>query len=186
MSWYRRWRREGGVFFFTVVTYQRRNLLTGDKARSCLREAIERTCAERPFEALAIVLLPDHLHAVWRLPKGDDDYSTRWRLIKARFTRACTGGGACVRSTHPTASRRRRGEREVWQRRFWELAIRDADDLKRHVDYIHYNPVKHGLVKVVSDWPHSTFQRYQEMGEYDWDWGKAEPTILRNWSAPGE
>lgn len=186
MSWYRRWRREGGVFFFTVVTYQRRKLLTNDAARTYLREAIERTRAERPFETLAIVFLPDHLHAVWRLPTGDADYSTRWRLIKSRFTRALNGSNACVQSTHPTASHLRRGERAIWQRRFWEHVIRDAADLKRHVDYIHYNPVKHGLVDAASDWPHSSFHRYLEMEEYGPDWGRAEPAALKNWVAPRE
>ena len=185
MSWYRRWRREGGLFFFTVVTYQRRKLFTNEKARTCLREAIERTRADRPFETLAIVLLPDHLHVVWRLPLGDADYSTRWRLIKSRFTRAWISG-ACVQSTHPTASHGRRGECAIWQRRFWEHMIRDADDLKRHVDYIHYNPVKHGLAETASAWPHSSFHRYVELGEYEEDWGQAEPAALKNWPTPRE
>ncbi|HUT94284.1 MAG TPA: transposase [Thermoguttaceae bacterium] len=183
MSWYRRWREPGGLYFFTIVTHQRRRILISDVARPLLRGALERTRAERPFEIVAIVLLPDHLHALWRLPPGDDDYSTRWRLAKSRFTRDLLATG--YREPRRSASRRRRGEHAIWQRRGWEHTIRDEDDWKHHLDYIHYNPVKHGLASAPREWPYSTFAKYVRLGEYDEYWGAEEPQNLRNWMPPG-
>ena len=110
---------------------------------------------------LAIVVLPEHVHCVWTLPDGDSNYSMRWALIKAAFTRATRLGGA----------RARRGERSLWQRRFWEHTIRDEDDLQRHIDYVHFNPVKHGYVGRVQDWPHSSFHRYVTQQILPLDWG---------------
>jgi putative transposase len=112
----------------------------------------------------AVVVLPDHLHTVWTLPRDDSDYSSRWRAIKSRFTRAIRKRGV---SLIPNA----KGEYDLWQRRYWEHTIRDMDDLQRHVDYIHYNPVKHGLVKRVADWPFSSFHRYVRLGWISPDWG---------------
>ena len=178
---YRRWRQPGGVYFFTLVSHQRCPILIEPTFRVALREAWEATRSERPFETPAVVLLPDHLHCLWRLPEGDDDYSTRWRMIKTRVTRALGGRAAPVGS-----SRERRREGSVWQRRFWEHVIRDETDLKRHTDYIHYNPVKHGHVERAGDWPYSTFQRYLRLGEYDVDWGRAEPETLAAWAGPRE
>jgi len=103
-----------------------------------------------PFETIAICVLPDHLHCIWRLPPGDHDYPMRWRLIKSRFSKS-------LPRTHDPRAGRRKGERGIWQRRFWEHLIRDAEDFDRHVDYIHWNPVKHGLVAAPEDWPYSTF-----------------------------
>ena len=141
---YRRCYVPGGMVFFTVVTYRRRPILTLPPARRCLRAALEAVRAHRPFDIPALVLLPDHLHAIGALPRGDDAYSVRWRRIKERFTeRYLDGGGP---EAPRSGSRRRRGERGVWRRRFWEHSIDDETDLERHVDYIHYNPVKHGLV----------------------------------------
>ncbi|NLX58650.1 MAG: transposase [Phycisphaerae bacterium] len=175
MSHYRRARQPGGVFFFTVVTFDRRPLFSSQDCRILLREAIEATCRDRPFRTVASVLLPDHLHAIWTLPHGDEDFSTRWRLIKTRFTQALGDRGDDI--AHPNPLRRRRGRHGVWQSRFWEHLIRDEDDLRCHIDYIHWNPVKHGHVRRVRDWPWSTFHRYAARGIYPKDWGSDEPGI---------
>jgi putative transposase len=170
---YRRYRVQGGTYFFTVVTYDRRPLFETEQARVILREAITSVQTARPFEQVAMVLLPDHLHCVWQLPPGDDAYSIRLAQIKEQFTRKflATGGREGERS----ASRRAHRERAVWQRRFWEHTIIDEDDLKRCVDYIHWNPVKHGLVSRVRDWKYSTFHRFVKEGEYEIDWGRSNP-----------
>ena len=184
MSNYRRPRRPGGTFFFTVVTHQRRRMLTVSKARDLLREAMENTREARPFETVAMVLLPDHLHAIWRLPRGDGDFTTRWKLIKTRFTRAMVRRGWVT--GHISNSRLRRQERDIWQRRFWDHFIRDENDLRRHIDYVHWNPVKHGLVKRVRDWPHSTFHRCVHQGLYPADWGCWEPPTIVGLDVDGE
>jgi len=116
-----------------------------------------------PFTIDAIVVLPEHLHAIMTLPEGDADFSTRWSQIKRRFTDAVTAGGKRL-------ARRGNGEAALWQRRFWEHTVRDDDDFERHVDYIHFNPVKHGLVGRVRDWPHSSFHRYVRQGVLPEDW----------------
>ncbi len=171
MTDYRRWRVSGGTYFFTVVTEQRRPWLCDESARACLRDAIRVIRRRRPFRIDAIVLLPDHLHTVWTLPTGDSDYSTRWKLIKKRFTlNYLTDGGT---EAAANASRRSKGERSVWQRRFFEHAVRDEADRKRCIDYTHVNPLKHGLVERVRDWPWSSFHRYVRLGEYPADWGNA-------------
>ncbi len=170
MSNYRR-SRIGQVFFFTVVTDRRRPILTTDLGRAALHKAIETVRDETPFELPAIVLLPDHMHAVWELPQGDTDYSTRWKRIKALFTKEWRRNGG---ETPPRSeSRQKRGEHGIWQRRFFEHTCRDERDLKRCVDYIHVNPLKHGLVERVCDWPWSSFHRYVQLGEYTNDWGSA-------------
>jgi putative transposase len=122
---------------------------------------------DHPFKIEAIVILPDHLHCLWTLPPGDEDFSTRWRLIKSYFSHRCTESDQGFVS----ASRRRKQEKAVWQRRFWEHQIRDEIDFARHVEYIHYNPVKHGLVKAPLDWAYSSFGRYVRTGYYPADWG---------------
>jgi putative transposase len=164
MTNYRRAQFEGGYYFFTVVTHRRRPFLTGAHARACLRAAWEETRRCSDFEVVALCLLPDHLHCVWKLPEGDCDFSLRWSRIKASFTRRylCTGGAEYGQSP----SRNRKRERGIWQRRFWEHQIRDEKDLQRHVDYVHYNPVKHGLVERVEDWPWSTYHGYIREGLY--------------------
>lgn len=169
MSLYRRWFVEGGTYFFTVVTQGRKALFRDPRNRKWLREAIRDVRGRAPFRVLAIVLLPDHLHTVWTLPRGDADYSGRWRQIKSLFTRSYASAGrpeSCI-----SAQRKRRHEHGVWQRRFWEHTVRDEDDLKRCVDYLHFNPVKHGLVAAVRDWPWSSFHRFVKLGEYDLRWG---------------
>jgi len=179
MSWYRRRRQAGGLYCFTVVTYDRRRFLTGPDARDYLKAAIQRTRADHPFESVAVVLLPDHLHCIWQLPPHNSGFSMRWRLIKTRFTRRWLQGKP--RTTAPNQSRRKHGERTVWQRRFWEHLIRDEADFKRHLDYIHYNPVKHGYVNRAGEWAYSTFAKFVALGEYEGDWGQGEPESLRNW-----
>lgn len=182
MSWYRRWRKPGSLYFFTAVTYQRRPIFSDPAARKQLRQAILDTMAERPWDIPAIVLLPDHLHCLWQLPSGDEDYSTRWRLIKSRFTGRLLGLGN--REPRTTDSRQTRREHGVWQRRYWEHLIRDETDWKQHLDYIHYNPVRHGLAAAPKDWPYSTFMKYVRLGEYAADWGFTEPVTLVGWSPP--
>ncbi|MDA7979531.1 MAG: transposase [Pirellulales bacterium] len=161
----------GRTFFFTLVTFQRRRFLTTPVARAALRAAFRNVRAQRPFSVVAIVLLPDHLHTVWELPSGDTDYSTRWRLIKTRFTQLWRQQGGSEETV--SASRERKRERAIWQRRFYEHTCRDEQNLKRCVDYIHANPLKHGLVDSVAQWPWSSFHRYVTLGEYDESWGSA-------------
>jgi putative transposase len=163
MTAYRRNFIPGGCFFFTVNLADRRlRLLTEyvDALRSAFRETRQR----HPFTTDAVVVLPNHLHAVWTLPKGDRDFATRWRLIKSRFSRNFAIDEPI------SASRAAKSERGIWQRRYWEHTIRNEEDLARHVDYVHINPVKHGLVKRVRDWPHSSFHRMVRFGIYPEDW----------------
>jgi len=170
MSNYRR-AREGNTYFFTLVTFQRQPILCLDGSRRLLREAIDAVRKTDPFEPLAWVLLPDHMHCIWRLPDGDFDYSRRWGIIKSAFTRGAKGW---LQTPKACDSRRKHREGTVWQRRFWEHMIRDEPDFAAHCDYIHFNPVKHGLVLAPKDWPYSTFHRAVQQGLYPSDWG-AEP-----------
>ncbi len=177
---YRRWYVPGGTYFFTVVTHERRAIFREESARRFLRESIQTIQESHPLTLFAICLLPEHLHCVWTLPKGDANYSTRWRRIKDEFTTQwmARGGSEGFRS----ASRRSKKERGVWQRRFWEHAVKDDRDLKRCVDYIHWNPRKHGLVENVRNWPWSSFHRFVAAGEYTADWGREDPTP--GWDTP--
>ncbi|WP_029920903.1 REP-associated tyrosine transposase [Nevskia soli] len=162
MVLYRRNRVEGGTYFFTVTLRDRSSRLLVD-CISQLRTAYAQAQKRLPFETVAIVILPDHLHAIWALPAEDSDYSGRWRLIKASFSRSVAKAGLAERRAGTAGY-------DLWQSRFWEHTIRDDDDLKRHVDYIHYNPVKHGLVTKAADWPHSSFHGFVERGELSTDW----------------
>ncbi len=158
MRTYLRNRVSGGTYFFTVNLAERKgNTLLIDRM-DALQDAVRATRAARPFEIIAMVVLPEHLHAVWRLPEGDDDYSTRWRLLKGRFSHAVCG------DERRSSSRKRKSERGIWQRRYWEHTIRDEQDLRTHIAYVHYNPVKHGLCDAPGNWPHSTFHRYAREG----------------------
>ncbi len=132
---------------------------------------METVRANHPFEMPAIVLLPEHLHAIWKLPRGDDNYSTRWRRIKEEFTVSWLAAGGT--EALPTNSRRERKERGIWQRRFWEHLVEDEHDFQRHMDYIHYNAVKHGEAICPKDWPHSSFHAWVKQGAYDLNWGCA-------------
>jgi putative transposase len=163
MTNYRRSPISGGVFFFTVNLAERRLHLLTDHI-DLLRRAFRETQSRHPFTIEAIVVLPDHLHAIWSLPDGDPDFATRWRLIKSSFSRGLPTGEPV------SISRKQKGERGIWQRRYWEHALRDEADLARHVDYIHYNPVKHGHVTRVRDWRHSSFHRMVRLGIYPEDW----------------
>jgi putative transposase len=176
---YRRARTKGGTFFFTVVVFKRGKIFCNKEDVSILREAFKHVSIERPFEVDAAVILPDHIHTVWTLPDGDSDFSTRWRLIKhlisIRYMQNKVGrlkppavdysadGGADKKS-----------KQKIWQQRFWEHQIRDDRDFAAHVDYIHYNPVKHGYVKSPRDWKYSSFHRYVKKGLYDINWGTGD------------
>jgi putative transposase len=164
---YRRSTTQGVTYFFTLVTHQRRPFLCHPANISLLREAFRYVKAEHPFHIDAAVVLPDHLHCLWTLPDGDHNFSSRWRLIKSYFSRGCNP----VYRLPPSTSRRKKQEQAVWQRRFWEHQIRDERDFIQHVEYIHYNPVKHGLVSAPRDWPYSSFHRYVRCGVYPADWG---------------
>ena len=166
MATFRRAFVAGGTFFFTVVTKDRQPVLATPPFIDALREAIASVQNERPFDVLAGVLLPDHMHCVWRLPSNDPDYPARWSMIKRRVSQSARS----ALPRHQAAMNARR-EPGLWQRRYWEHQIRDEADLERHIDYIHWNPVKHGLVANVRDWPHSTFHRYVREGGYPGDWG---------------
>lgn len=170
MRRYLRNRVPGGTYFLTLVTHQRRAILTSELGRRCLRQSIRRIRRRRPFDVVAIVLLPDHWHAILQLPRSDDDYSTRVSQIKASFTRRFLAHSGVEGKT--SASRQRKRERAVWQRRFYEHTIQDEEDLKRCADYVHYNPVKHGYVPRVADWPWSSFHRFVRLGEYPPEWGR--------------
>jgi putative transposase len=146
----------GGTYFFTVNLSDRRRTLLADRIE-LLRHAVQRVRAHHPFEIDACIVLPDHLHCIWTLPDGDSAFHRRWRLVKLLVSRGV-----------PPAER---GARGVWQARYWEHAIRDDRDYRRHVDYIHFNPVKHGHVDRVRDWPYSTFHRYVQAGVLPVDWG---------------
>lgn len=173
---YRRWYVPGGTYFFTVVTHRRYPFFKAPPARRLLGEVMRDARAERPFETIASALLWDHLHCIWTLPAGDDDYSTRWKMVKGEFTRRWLEAGGFELPVSP--SRRSRGERGIWQRRFWEHATLEEADLQARFDYIHYNPVKHRYVKRPWDWPWSTFRRYVALGDYPRDWGSIEPPHL--------
>jgi putative transposase len=164
---YRRLKKTGGTYFFTVVTHDRRPFLCEPDNIELLRAAFRYVMARLPFELVAIVILPDHLHCIWTLPDGDANFSTRWRLIKTFFSRHC----AKKYHAQPNASRQDKKEVAIWQRRFWEHWIRNDVDYARHLDYIHYNPVKHGFVNSPKDWQHSSFRRFVEQNVYTEDWG---------------
>lgn len=163
--------REGNTYFFTVVTYQRRPLLCSDTARAVLREVVREARLAHPFDIIAWVLLPEHIHCIWQLPEADADYSMRWGFIKKEFTKrmrcdlSYRDGGMISRS------RFKHREGAIWQRRFWGHRIRDDDDLRAHCDYIHYNPVKHGMVISPVLYEYSTFHRFVREGRYPADWG---------------
>jgi REP-associated tyrosine transposase len=160
---YRRNFVSGGSYFFTVNLADRRSRLLTENIE-LLRAAFRYARNRHRFTIEAIVILPDHLHAVWTLPDDDANFSLRWRLVKAAFSRGLPGG------ERVSASRISKGERGIWQRRYWEHTIRDEGDFARHVDYIHFNPVKHGYTNDVQDWPYSSFRRMVRLGSYPADW----------------
>lgn len=168
MSRYRRAVQTGSISFFTVLAYRRQMIFCDEAIRDALHQAITSVRLRYPFDIDAWVLLPDHLHCIWTLPQGDADFSTRWMLIKRQVSLACREN---YRRAHWIgSSKQKHRESTIWQRRFWEHRIRNDDDFTRHVDYIHHNPVKHGYVKTVAEWPYSTFHRYVREGVIAHDW----------------
>jgi len=162
---YRRIWKPGGTWFFTVNLLERHDNPLLVTHIDVLRAAIRRTRREHPFAIHAWVVLPEHMHCILELPEGDADFALRWRLIKARFS-------ASIPATQwRNDVRQRRRERAVWQRRFWDHLIRDQADFNAHMDYVHINPVKHGLVNKLADWPYSTYHRLVRAGVYPPDWG---------------
>ena len=167
---YRRAKSPGSSYFFTVVTHNRRPILCEGDNINLLRDSFKRVRQKHPFIIDAIAILPNHLHCIWTLPPQDADFSTRWRSIKSWFSRRCQ----IQYRGKVSASRQSKQEKAIWQRRFWEHLIRDERDFNTHVDYIHYNPVHHGLVRKVKDWQYSSFHRYVQRSIYDPDWGSEE------------
>ena len=162
---YRRNFVPGGTYFFTVTLRDRSSRMLVERIDD-LRAAYGRVQRDRPFTTDAIIVLPEHLHCIWTLPDGDSDYSGRWRAIKSRFTMACRKAGLPILKDML-------GAYDLWQRHFWEHAIRDDRDFENHVAYIHFNPVKHGHALRPVDWPHSSIHKYIERGVLNADWAIA-------------
>lgn len=169
---YRRAWHQGGTYFFTVNCLQRQNNDCLTKNIVLLREVISKVKKSHPFKIHAWVVLPEHMHCVIELPEGDADFATRLMLIKMLFSRGIP------KHERRSVVRIKRGERGIWQRRYWEHLIRDERDYEAHMDYVHINPVKHGLVKQVKDWPYSTFHKLVEQGIYSQDWGGGMEGVL--------
>jgi putative transposase len=163
VSEYRRNRVAGGTYFFTVAVLRRRSSLLVEQI-ALLRGVVRQVQLRQPFHIDAWVVLPDHMHCVWTLPLGDSDFSSRWKNIKAEFSRALP------KTEYVDMVRKRTGARGIWQRRFWEHTIRDDADYAAHINYVHLNPYKHGLVEHVRDWPYSSFHKYVSEGIYPADW----------------
>ena len=166
---YRRAYVPGGSFFFTVVVHRRRHLFADPPATALLGSVLRRCQMRWPFTVNAVVLLPDHLHAIWSLPAGDSEYPRRWGWTKKEFTQRWLAiGGRDYVVSEGRKHQRRRG---IWQPRYWEHTLEDEDDFERHFDYIHWNPVKHGYVRCPGEWPQSSIHRYARLGVYDGNWG---------------
>jgi putative transposase len=169
MSDYRRPQNAGGLYFFTLVTANRRPVLTDPDLRRALHDAIIVVRQRYPFTIHAWVLLPDHMHCIWALPEHDADFSKRWSMIKKLVSQHYAPESVRSYSKHL------RRESGLWQRRLWEHQVRDDEDYRRHMDYLHWNPVKHGFVQSVVDWPWSSFHRLVREGVYVRDWGSNDP-----------
>jgi putative transposase len=172
MSNYRRSFTKGGTYFFTVNAFRRQTILTHPNFRNALKIAVIEARQRFPFTINAWVLLPDHLHCIWTLPQDDADFSGRWAFIKRTTTKQCKA--YFQKHNWLNASHIKRSESTLWQRRFWEHQIRDERDYQTHMDYIYWNPVKHGHVTAVKDWPYSTFHRDVERGIYSNNWGSVD------------
>ena len=175
---YRRIYIPGSTVFLTWVTYQRTPILTQPDNLALFRKAVSKAKNEAPFEIVAAAILPEHVHFIWKLPDQDSDYSKRVSRIKVLFTRALRGKETQPRNL--SQSRRKHRESDVWQRRFWERTIRNDQELAHCLDYVHYNPVKHGLVSCPHFWLHSSFQKWVNAGHYSHDWGCQCKTHLDN------
>ena len=165
---YRRNHIAGASYFFTVNLHNHSSQLL-IKEIDLLRYCMRNTQEKNPFQIKAIIILPEHLHALWTLPESFSDYSLLWQKIKSSFTRGLLKKGYKL-------TKNNRGEYKIWQHRFWEHTIQDDTDFENHVNYIHYNPVKHGLVERVIDWPYSSFHRYVRQGLLSKNWG-SDPVI---------
>jgi len=166
----------GNTYFFTLVTHDRYPWLCHELARTALRAGIIHVRQKYPFAMDACVLLPNHLHCIWTLPESDHDYATRWKLIKSYVTRRC--GKDLMRQADLRESRQNRQEGNLWQRGVQEHPIQNAADFVKHCDYIHYNPVRHGLCNLPQEWEFSSIHRFVEQGIYHVEWGKTEnPSI---------
>jgi putative transposase len=166
---YRRLWVPGGTYFFTVNLLERRRRLLVERIEA-LGRAFRMARAERPYTMVALVVLPDHLHCIWTLPEGDSDFASRWHCVKSAFSRDIP------RHERRSSRRLAKGERGIWQRRYWEHVIRDERDLRNHIDYIHFNPVKHGWAQRPGDWPYSSFHRFVRDGVLPADWaGSPDP-----------
>ena len=172
MTEYRRTKIKGVTYFFTVNCAERRGNRILENNIESLRQTFRKVKQNHPFNIDAIVIMPEHLHCIWTLPDDDSDYSMRWNLIKSGFSRLISG------NERRSLSRIKRGERGIWQRRFWEHMIRDEQDFERHVDYIHWNPVKHGWVNRVCDWPYSSFHEYVRKGVYPRNWACGHEQVI--------
>jgi putative transposase len=161
---------KGGMYFFTVVTYRRQPIFLDPEAIKLFNEALRYTQKRLPFRIVAIVVLPDHIPMIWTLPPDSSDYSNRWRLIKTYFSR----NWRKIQSKLPTLPRNDKGEVDIWQSRFWEYLIRDETDLENHIDYIHFNPVKHDLASSPAEWKYSSFMKFVKDEYYPKDWGVKE------------
>ncbi|KAA1260205.1 Transposase IS200 like protein [Rubripirellula obstinata] len=184
MSDYRRYFVPGSMIYLTVVTYGRRPILTTDHGRCFLRNAIKKIQRRFPFTLFATCLLPDHWHLIMQLPSGDANYSVRIKRIKEEFTIKWRASG--LPEAEVTKAQRRKGERGIWQPRAWEHTIVDEKDLERCVDYIHWNPRKHGLVARIQDWKWSSFHRFVNEGQYEQNWGGEEPSHIQGNGPWGE
>jgi len=171
MPSYRRTLIKGASYFFTLVSFQRQPILCDKPIREALRNAIKLTQKKYPFNIDAWILMPDHLHCIWTLPEKDSDYSVRWNQIKRRVSIECK---QYKKQSLMNTSKSKHRESTIWQRRFWEHQIRDDADYKRHFDYIHFNPVKHGLVNSPNQWEYSTFHKAVKDNVYDKNWGAYE------------
>jgi len=171
MSEFRRVKIKGGTYFFTIVTFQRQKLFQLPVARDLFLDSVEHIRNFHLFKVLAFCILPDHIHFIWQLSQDDENYSSHISQIKRRFSRNYTKIFGIPIPKNESQIKRR--EVAIWQRRFWEHLIRDEDDLYQHIDYIHYNPVKHGLVDCVGDWECSSFHDYVREGIYDVMWGES-------------
>ncbi|MDX1811665.1 MAG: transposase [Gammaproteobacteria bacterium] len=168
MPEYRRVWIPGGTYFFTVNLHERKNNNLLIQQIDLLREVIQRVKSKHPFTIHGWVVLPEHFHCILSLPENDSDFATRLRLIKSGFSKLVPN------NEQLSESRLKRGERGIWQRRYWDRMIRDQADFNAHMDYIHINPVKHGLVNRVQDWPYSTFHKLVEQGVYELDWAGSQ------------
>ena len=165
MSDYKRMYLSNHSYFFTVVTARRRPIFAEEKNVQLLKAAFRDVQSRKAFKIEAICVLPDHLHCIWTM-QGDSNFSIRWQMIKTYFSRR-------YRHWNPELK-----QVQIWQPRYWEHVIRDQNDFDKHVDYIHYNPVKHGLVNVIANWPYSSYRKFLSQGFYDDGWGYCEPVSI--------